>query len=205
MSRFRFLTFLAAFFLLVWGMSCQSPSSADKSSGLVNNPSTSPQGKLGMGTLRLTITDGPIDNVAKIEVMMTEIRVHRAGEQEDNGFVSVWSLAAGQLIDILKLKTDPFDFQGTVTAGTYNQIRISLLKDWGKIYFNDDPQKDFPLSVPSDEIKIPVQFEVPANGFTEIVLDISAENSLHIVQKGKKSEYLFRPVINVVSQKTSGS
>lgn len=62
---------------------------------------------------------------------------------------------------------------------------------------------DYPLSVPSDEIKIHLQFDVLAAGLTQILLDFDAEQSLHVIQKGKKSDYLLRPVINPVSQQTT--
>ena len=33
---------------------------------------------------------------------------------------------------------------------------------------------------------------------TEITLDLDAENSIHIIKKGKKEVYQLRPVVNVV-------
>ncbi len=198
MSKLRFLTFLSAILLLVWGMSCQSPSSVDKSSG--NNSSITPSNNAGMGTLRLTITDAPIDNIKQLLVTMTEIRVHPVNEQEDNGFITVW-VPKGEpgLIDILSLKTTAFILENKVKAGKYNQIRMSL-KDPGTIVFTDDTTGQ--LSVPSNDIKIHLQFDVPQGGWASIQLDFNPEQSLHVVQKGKKSEYILRPVINPVNQVT---
>jgi len=152
----------------------------------------------------LTITDAVVDNIDKILVKMTEIRVHQYGAEDGSGFHSVWSDPAGKIIDILKLKTEPFVVTGPLAVGTYNQIRISLAKDAGQIFLKDAPTVPHPLDVPSDEIKIHLQFELLSSGVTEILLDFDAEQSLHVVQKGKKSdEYLLRPVINPVSQRTS--
>ena len=218
MNRMKCLTVLAASILLVWGMSCQSPSSSGNPSGSAlassqtstpptggtGNPPTGGSGSQpGVGTLQLTITDGPVDNVASILVKMTEIRVHQYGEDDGSGFHTIWSDPAGLQLDILALKTQPFSFQGTLAAGKYNQIRVSLAKDAGQIFFKDAPTVPNPLDVPSDEIKIHLQFEVLSPGVTEILLDFDAEQSLHVVQKGKKSEYLLRPVINPVSQRTT--
>lgn len=219
MNRMKCLTVIAASILLVWGMSCQSPSSSGNPSGSAlasSQSSTPPTGgtgnpptggggsQPGVGTLQLTITDGPVDNVASILVKMTEIRVHQYGEDDASGFHTVWSDPAGLPLDILALKTLPFSFHGPLAAGTYNQIRISLAKDGGQIFLKDAPTVPHPLDVPSDEIKIHLQFEVLTSGVTEILLDFDAEQSLHVVQKGKKSdEYLLRPVINPVSQRTT--
>jgi hypothetical protein len=213
MTKLRFLTVLAAALLLAWGMSCQSPSSSNNPSGgslgnsaSTTNPSTGNPGSNsdsgttpGVGTLRLTITDGPVDNVAKILVTMTEIRVHQSSGPEDSSFVTV---STGPLpLDILELKTKPIVFEPDLPAGEYNQIRISLSKNQGQIYFKGD-STPYPLSVPSDEIKIHLQFDVLSGAMTQILLDFDAEQSLHVVQKGKKQEYILRPVINPVSQQT---
>ena len=214
MARNRLIALLAASVLIVWGMSCQSPSSSGNpaaAAGIAGgstsaNPPTVPTtGQPGVGTLELSITDGPVDDVDRILVKMTEIRVHRYGDDESSGFVSIWSNPAGLEFDVLRLKTDPLSFApATLAAGTYNQIRIALVDEPGKIYLKADPTKDYPLSVPSDEIKIHLQFEVPSGGMTQVLLDFDAEQSLHVVQKGKKSqEYLLRPVINPVSQRTT--
>jgi Domain of unknown function (DUF4382) len=214
MDRMRLFAVLGASILLVWGMSCQSPSSSGNPAGaaLAGNPQTStpqtdPAGpKPGVGTLQLTITDALVDNVDRILVKMTEVRVHQYGEEESSGFHTVWSNAAGQEIDILALKTVPIVFTTSLAAGKYNQIRISLSKDPGQIFLKDAPTVPYPLSVPSDEIKVHLQFEVLSAGLTQILLDFDAEQSLHVVQKGKKSEYLLRPVIHPVSQNaTAGS
>lgn len=217
MTKSKWIVAAAAALFLAWGLSCQSPSSSGDLAGggfagsrPATTPSTPPTGSTGgstpatgLGTLELTITDGPVDNVSRILVKMTEIRVHQACETDDGCFVTVWSNPAGQEIDVLKLKTDPIVFTTALAAGKYNQIRISLSKDPGKIYFKDAPAVDYPLDVPSDELKIHFQFDVVGAGLTQVLLDFDAEQSLHVVQKGKKSEYLLRPVINPVSQRTT--
>jgi hypothetical protein len=94
------------------------------------------------------------------------------------------------------MKTTPLVFTTALTAGRYNQIRFSVLS--GKLFLLEDPA-EHPLDVPSDEVKIHYQFEVPAGGTAQITLDFSAEESLHIVRKGKKDAYLLRPIVNVVA------
>ncbi len=204
MIKLKSLTVLAVSFLLLWGMSCQSPSSSGNPSAtsLTGNQQTSnsPTGpsvnKPGVGTLRLTITDAPVDNVEKIMVTITEIRVHQASGDENSGFVTVWSCTGTECeeIDILALKTKPIDLELPLAAGNYNQIRMSLSKDQCGIYFTGDPERHL-LSVPSDEIKMHFPFDILSGGLTRIKLDFDAAGSLHVVQKGKNSEYILRPVV----------
>lgn len=202
MIKLKSLTVLAASFLLLWGMSCQSPSSSGNPSstslGGNQQASNSPTGpsvnKPGVGTLRVTITDAPVDNVEKIMVTITEIRVHQASGDENSGFVTVWGCTKCEEIDLLALKTIPIVLELPLAAGNYNQIRMSLSKDQCGIYFTGDPERHL-LSVPSDEIKLHFPFDILSGGLTQIKLDFDAAGSLHVVQKGKNSEYILRPVV----------
>jgi Domain of unknown function (DUF4382) len=213
MIKLKPLTVLAASFLLLWGMSCQSPSSSGNPSSpsLAGNQQTSnsPTGPSTntpvVGTLKLTITDGPVDNVAEILVKITEIRVHQSSGDENSGFLTVWTNPGNEITDILKLKGTPIVLTlPGIPVGQYNQIRMTLSKEFqGQISFKGAPTVYYPLSVPSDELKIHLQFDVVGAAMTEITLDFDAEQSLHVVQRGKKTDYLLRPVINPVSLKTT--
>jgi hypothetical protein len=102
-----------------------------------------------------------------------------------------------QTFDLLYLKANPTAIaQASLEAGHYNQIRMPVVL--GKIIFLEDGKDvEYPLEVPSDEIKIPVQFEIKAGGTTQIILDFDAEKSIHVTKKGKKDSYNLRPVVNV--------
>jgi len=133
---------------------------------------------------------------------MDKIRVHQACETEDMCFIDVWANASGQWFDLLLMKNNPLVLSTTLPAGKYNQIRMSVVS--GKIVLKNDTVPDHPLDVPSDEIKIHYQFEVPAGGTAKITLDFNVEESLHIVKKGNKDAYLLRPVVNVVGFEQQG-
>jgi len=197
---------------LAWTMSCQSPSSTGKptSSKLVDNnqsnsntnENTSDKGTgTAMGFLRLTLQDAPVDDAKNVWVKISNIRVHRACDDAEDCFTTVWENPTGQDIDLLVLKTMPLTFTTALPAGTYNQIRMAVIS--GEIVFGPPGPPDpsdlrYPLTVPSDEIKTHLHFEVTEGGMTQITLDLDAKNSIHIIKKGKKDAYQLRPVVNVV-------
>ncbi len=210
MKKTFFLIGLAFLLVLVWTSSCKSPSSVDRPSPVVtskdssssNSNSNSNSGTTAsMGFLQLIIRDAPVNNAEKVLITIDKIRVHQACETEDTCFFTVWENATGTEFDLLLMKDTPLIFNTTLPAGKYNQIRMSVLS--GSLFLIDDPELH-PLDVPSDEIKVHYQFEVPEGGTAQITLDFNAEQSLHIVKKGKKDAYLLRPVVNVVGFQQQG-
>lgn len=109
-----------------------------------------------------------------------------------------------QTFDLLELKNNPTAIvTADLAAGHYNQIRMDVVSG-SIVFFEDDGQGGFvevsyDLKIPSDEIKIPVQFTIEENGETEIILDFDAEKSIKVTEQGNKDSYKLRPVINVVS------
>jgi hypothetical protein len=198
---------------LVWAMSCQSPSSTgdpasssppakNSQTDQSNDDSSSGSGaKTGMGFLKLTLKDAPVEDAKNVWLKISNIRVHEACDEEEGCFHTVWEDALGQDIDLLALRTFPLVFQTPLPAGTYNQIRMDIIS--GEIVFGPPGEPDpsdvrYPLVVPSDEVKTHLHFEVAEGEMTEITLDLDAENSIHIIKKGKKEVYQLRPVVNVV-------
>ena len=216
MKKSNFFFLLACVAILLWANSCQSPSSTGKpdAAPIADNTKTA-AGNTGsgsgsgsdttttMGLFKLTLMDAPVKDAKNIWLTFSKIRVHQACETEEDCFITVWEDPANiQPVDLLKLKNFPITFETTLPTGTYNQIRMAVIK--GEIVFgplgDPDPINDikYPLDVPSDEIKTHLHFEVLAGGMTEITLDLDAEKSIHVIKKGKKDEYKLRPVVNVV-------
>jgi hypothetical protein len=200
MRKSGFLVAAAFFFSLFLANSCQSPSSINESGSAKSSSSSK-----STGFLKLLLTDAPAEEAENIFVTVDLISVHRTG----GSFFTVseveqqFDLKAleGQLKIIL---TTPLE------AGKYTQIRMRFVQGIdgqgnykSRIVFSGVP---YPLDVPSDEIKIPVEFEIIGNGTTEITLDFDAAESIHIVQKPKKDDtYILRPVIQVVNLQNSDS
>jgi hypothetical protein len=198
---------LIFFMLLVWTGSCKSPSSADQpvptplaksNSQLSSSGSTT---KASVGFLKLILKDRPIAEAQNVFVTINQVSVHKECEEpNDCDFVVVYDDPVGLKLDLLALKNTPATLvSATLEVGKYNQIRMSVGS--GEIVFPSNPPGGegipYSLEVPSDEIKVPVHFEITAAGTTDIILDFDAEKSIHIVQKGKSDTYLLRPVIHV--------
>jgi HKD family nuclease len=191
---------LAVFFILImllW-ISCSSPVSSDKTASTLAKDSTSDSSSSSetttgnTGKLALILKDAPIENAKNIWVTVSQIKVHMASP---DSFIVISNTE--QKFDLLYLKNNPTPIaQATLEAGHYNQIRMPVIL--GKIVFVENGKDvEYPLDVPSDEIKIPVQFEITAGGSIQIILDFDTEKSIHVVKKGKSDSYLLRPVVNV--------
>jgi uncharacterized protein (UPF0216 family) len=76
----------------------------------------------------------------------------------------------------------------------YTQIRLSISS--GEIIIQG---KSYQMIVPSEEIKIPVVFEIEEKEKTKIVLDFEVENSILVTGTGENKVYILRPVIRVES------
>jgi hypothetical protein len=209
MRKLSFLVAAVFFVSLFLANSCQSPSSVNEplSSKTAKSSSSNKSTSLGTttGFLRLLLTDAPAEEAENIFVTVDLISVHKEG----GSFFTVseveqqFDLKAleGQLKIIL---TTPLE------SGNYTQIRMRFVQGIdgegnfkSRIVFSGLP---YPLDVPSDEIKIPVEFEITGNETTEITLDFDAAESIHIVQKPKKDDtYILRPVIQVVNMQNSDS
>jgi len=210
------LVSLGLLLVLAWTNSCKSIFSSDESSSSAtaetsasnnsnSNNSNSNSGSgttTGMGFLQVIIRDAPVTNVDQVWITIDRIRVHQACETEDTCFITV--LETPMYVDLLLMKDSPLDLTPVpLPAGKYNQIRMSVGSPCSLVLKGDDPTP-YPLDVPSDEIKIHYQFEVPEGGTAQITLDFNAEESLHIVKKGNKDVYLLRPVVNVVGFQQQG-
>lgn len=195
MKKINFCLTISCIFIMFFWISCGSPTSSEKSASalpLASASNSNSSSQAATGTITLMLKDAPIENAKNIWVTVSEIRVHMASP--DN-FIVVSNTE--QKFDLLYLKTNPTAIaQATLEAGHYNQIRMPVVS--GTIVFLENSKDvEYPLEVPSDEIKIPVQFEIKAGGSTQIILDFDSEKSIHVVKKGKSDTYLLRPVIHV--------
>jgi len=197
--RKRSISLIFSLFLVLFMVhSCNSPESSDQLflTSQSNSPSNSRSSvDVASGTIQLFLGDKPINEAEQINVEIDEIRVHMT---ELDVFITVSDVL--QPFDLLELKNNPVPIATyDLEAGYYNQIRMSVVS--GNIVFEGEDPYD--LKVPSDEIKIPVHFEIVENGTVSITLDFDAEKSIKVTKKGKKDEYILRPVIKVVGVEIS--
>jgi hypothetical protein len=144
------------------------------------------------GFLQVILKDKPIENAQHICVTINKVKVHKASPEN---FIIVSE--EQRELDLLSLKNNPRPIVETnLEAGHYNQIWLSVIS--GRIVLKvNNRLVEYPMEVPSEDIKIPVQFEVAQKRTTQIILDFDAENSIHAVKAGKSDTYILRPVIIV--------
>jgi len=188
-SNYIILILLIPLFILFLSQCSKAPTSPDKpfsesSSSKVSNSTT-------LGSFQLILKDKPIDDALNIFVAINKIRVHQASP---SNFIVLSE--EEKKFDLLALKNNPQPIlEAEMEAGLYNQIRMAVIS--GRIVFEDG---EYELQIPSNEIKIPVVFEIKEKGTVQIILDFDAEKSIKVVGAGKKNtKYILRPVIKVES------
>jgi hypothetical protein len=151
------------------------------------------------GTVALLLTDAPSDIFEEINITVT-----RAELLSDDGQVTIFdgSLDGNRTFNLLDL-TDAkiFAIREGIPAGTYSKIRLTLSEIQLVDYNDSDKPADYSYYYP----KLPGNgkldlnprgsFDVVAGGTLTIQIDMDANKSIHIVKKGNKDEYNFRPVV----------
>jgi hypothetical protein len=207
MKKWAILAGVFLCLILFLTVHCKSPASSEQAlpaalsgseSGSTSNSGPSGGGGSSVGTLTILMKDKPVEDAYQIWVTINSIKVHYADTDE---FIEVSDVE--QDFDLLELKNNPTALvEATLTAGHYNQIRMDVVE--GSIVFlEDDGQGGFlevpyDLKIPSNEIKIPVQFYIEGDATVQIILDFDGEKSIKVTKQGKKDSYILRPVIKVM-------
>jgi Domain of unknown function (DUF4382) len=176
---------LVAVTLIFLFAACGSNDVDDPTESTPSTPST----PTTLGTLRLFLTDQPVD-LKQVWVTITDIEVHKTG--------GTWIhfAASGDSIDLLTLEGRQTLLEAApLEQGKYTGIRFFVSE--GHIIDADDERCE--LKVPSGKIHIPVDFNIEEGSETSILLDFDAEKSVHVVRTGKKEHCNLRPVIHPVS------
>ena len=197
--------------IVFFTIQCNSPATSDAAAPFIaaksNSGSNSGSGgsgnssggtATGLGSLTIMLKDKPVKDAEQVWITISNIVVHMADPDE---FIEVSNTE--QSFDLLELKNNPTALvSADLEAGHYNQIRMDVVE--GSIVFLEDDGQGgfnvvtFDLKIPSNEIKIPVQFYIEESGAAEITLDFDAEESIKITKQGNKDSYKLRPVIKVV-------
>lgn len=169
----------------------------------------SPSGPSGSGSLRVMLKDSPFHDASAVLVTFNEVSVH---QDTDADFTPLKFAAdaTSRTCDLLRLQKDSAQDVlgiGTLDAGHYTQVRLSVAE--AKLYLGAPSTGDAcgpglippagtpnPLTIPSGEVKLNREFDVPEGGTTLMSLDFDGDHS--IIQTGNGS-YMMKPVIAVVS------
>ncbi len=170
----------------------------------------SPSGPSGAsGTLNVMLKDSPFSDAKAVLVTFSEVSAHKDTDADFTKLPFAGAVTS-RTCDLKKLETaqDVLGV-GTMAAGHYTQVR--LLVSSAALYFDNPSAGDACstsiaapagasalLTIPSGEVKLNREFEVPAGGSTAMLLDFDGDRS--IVQTGTGS-YMMRPVIAIVSVK----
>lgn len=168
------------------------------------------------GTMSMEVTDGPVDNAAKVVVQFDGVEVIGAeGETESR----VIAFSEPKSLDLLTLQgsttADLFTHE-TLEAGTYEQIRLMVTATQdgemdSYIEFEDGTQSE--LWVPSGGetgLKLNGPFVVEAGGSSELVIDFDLRKSVVFTggapeagqgdQAGDNQGYILRPSLRIVDK-----
>jgi hypothetical protein len=169
----------------------------------------SPSGPSGSGSLRVMLKDSPFHDASAVLVTFNEVSVH---QDTDADFTPLKFAAdaTSRTCDLLRLQKDNAQDVlgiGTLDAGHYTQVRLAVAE--AKLYLGAPSTGDacgpglippagtpIPLTIPSGEVKLNREFDVPEGGTTLMSLDFDGDHS--IIQTGNGS-YMMKPVIAVVS------
>lgn len=176
-TRLLSISFLGLVFAVVAG--CGSGNSTDTSNTTA-----------GTGSVALLLTDAPSDIFKKIN-----ITVIKAELMSDNGRVTVFQgKRTFNLLDLTDARI--FAIREGIPSGSYNKIRLTL-EDKGIELVDYDNLTYYPKLPGNNKLDLNPRgkFDVVAGATLVIQIDIDANKSIHIVKKGKKDEYNFRPVV----------
>jgi hypothetical protein len=166
---------------------------------------TLPGQTLGTGTLKLYLSDAPLDaeNVTGVYITINEIQYHLDGQ-----WITCEEFVGPQTYNLLELTGGNSAFLGnfTLPAGNYTQIRFMLdIPEKGSHPTNPGCYIEFadtstePLFVPSGGetgYKAIGQFEVTANETVEVTadFDVAKPGAVHLAG----SRYILNPTIKLI-------
>ena len=161
------------------------------------------------GTLKLSLTDAPLDNPDIVAVNLSVVRVDIKG---NDGWEVLDDFEGPVDVNLLDYR-DGNSFLLTeeeLPAGGYKEIRLVLdiaEHDNGDaanrgtyLEFSDGSRE--PLFVPSGEqsgYKAKGNFTIPPDGIVGITLDIDARKA--VVEAGNSGKFLLKPVVRLVEDK----
>jgi hypothetical protein len=159
----------------------------------------------GNGTIRVFLTDAPLDlsTVSAVNVTVTELSLRTA--ENDEGDSERLTLVGGEpwTVNLLDYQdgNSVLMAEGDLPPGEYAKIRFVVSA--AELVRDDDGDPDTPEIIepifnPSGKVDIPVAFLISSGEDMSITLDFDAELSVQVNTTGGNHPYILRPVINLV-------
>ncbi len=200
--------------LLVLLMSGGCGDSTTSTTGPTSAPGDQTTPASGLSSLTISLKDSPFSDAKALLVTFSEVNVHASGA----GWVTLPFAggASSRTCDLKKLQTaQDILGVGPLPAGHYTQLRLVVSR--ATIYF-DNASAGAPcgsaipapaglsatVEIPSGELKLNREFELPAAGATTILLDFDGDRSVRLTGGGNGrgnggGRYMMTPVIGIVS------
>lgn len=145
------------------------------------------------GTLIVKITDAPVE-LSNLFLTIEGIEV----QGESGGWTSLPLVSGGEGLhfDLLQFESTTMDAAtGELEAGGYNSIRMSIEEASARLV---DSEIDIPLRVPSEKIKVLVQFTIEKGEDTTVILDIQVDSTEMSMAIANNAEHNLRPVVSAI-------
>jgi hypothetical protein len=169
----------------------------------------------GKGTLKLSITDSPIDTdgITGVYITFIDVMYHTPDDDEWYSFEDFEGPQTYNLLDLTRGEIDLLGFF-ELEPGTYTQLRFMLEAPqmgggdhsnpgcW--LEFEDGTEE--PLFVPSGAqsgYKAVGQFTVPANGTISVTADFDVRKS--VIKAGNSGKYILKPTIRLIVDDQAGA
>jgi len=154
-------------------------------------PAIFPNVMANRGTLIVKITDAPV------ELSNLFLTIDDIGVQDESGDWTSLTLVSsgdeGLRFDLLEFESTTMDAAtGELEAGEYNSIRMSVKEASARLI---DSEIDVPLRVPSEKIKVVVQFTIEKGEDTTVILDIQVDSTEMSIAIANNAEHNLRPVV----------
>lgn len=163
------------------------------------------------GKLSLSLADAPASEYQAVYVTITEVQVHRSGDEE-----GAWEtiLTPGETFNLLELVNGHVAPLGVadLPTGTYTQMRLVLAEEDGDSSLNilgeqhpyanyliDGEREYHELKVPSaytSGLKLVRTFELEAGRTVGLILDFDAGRS--VVKAGSSGNWHLKPTIKII-------
>ncbi len=169
-----------------------------------------PTSPTGTGTLNLRITDSPYSDAKALLVTFSAVSAQQGDTDTGRTNLAFAGGATTRTCDLKKLvNAQDVLGVGTLPAGHYTMVRLVVSS--AALYFDNptaaaDPAcattmtvpagRTAALTIPSGEVKLNREFDVPTAGATTILLDFDGDRS--VVELGNGG-YRMTPVIAIVS------
>ena len=160
----------------------------------------SESGSSGTGTLSMSMTDAkPMlpTGVTNCFVTIDEVSVHSSG----GGWQSLPMARTPYTIDLLQFTeglTTEFVPPVALPSGKYTQVRLSVVG--AKIRFNNDPNDEVGMTIPSENLKTNKNFDVDVDqgAAVDITIDFDLSKSIVVEGPAGSPSYKLEPVLHLV-------